>query len=178
MATDTETLLDASKRPAPGAYRSFSPRLGPALLAAGGTLGALGALGTWIRATRLATEGGFPEQATVVRGTSGGGWFLAVLGVVVVAAALAWRRRWLREPLQLGVLASLAFVALAAVRVWSIDRDARAVAAAARSRADFVAYHASFGWGAWLLLVGTLLAALGLVLGLLRELDARTGRIE
>ena len=178
MATDTETRLDAAKRPTPGAYRSFSPRLGPALLAAGGTLGALGALGSWIRATRLVTEGGFPEHVTVVRGVSGGGWLIAVLGVLVVAAALAWRRRWLREPLQIVVLSSLAFVALAAARVWSIDREARAVAAAARSRADFASYHASFGWGAWLLLVGALLAGLGLVLGLLRELDARTGRIE
>ena len=110
MATDTETRLDAAKLPAPGAYRSFSPRLGPALLVAGGSLGALGALGTWVRVTRLATEGGLPEQVTLVRGASGGGWLLVVLGAIVVAAALAWRRRWLREALQVVVLAALAFV--------------------------------------------------------------------
>ena len=183
MATESQPRIDASRavaqRPSPGAYRSFSPRLGPALLVAGGSLGVLGGLGTWVRATRVATEGALPEQVTVIRGTAaGGGWFVAVLGAAVILAGLAWRRRWFGGAIQGVVGVSLVFLATAAIRVRSIDREAAAIAATARERADFVTYHATFGWGAWLLLVGTLLAGLGLALGLLRELDARTGRVE
>jgi hypothetical protein len=38
------------------------------------------------------------------------------------------------------------------------------------------AFHAGFGWGAWLILVGVVLLALGLLAGGLRELDLRRGR--
>jgi hypothetical protein len=39
-----------------------------------------------------------------------------------------------------------------------------------------VAYSAAFGWGAWLLLVAITLETLGVVAGLLRELDLRGQR--
>ena len=34
-------------------------------------------------------------------------------------------------------------------------------------------YHAGFGWGAWLALLGSVLIGLGVLAGVLRELDLR-----
>jgi hypothetical protein len=45
----------------------------------------------------------------------------------------------------------------------------------AAERTGIDAFHAGYGWGAWLLLVGSVLLALALLAGGLRELDLRRG---
>ena len=56
-----------------------------------------------------------------------------------------------------------------------IDQDAAALAQQAREQIDFVAFHAGYGWGAWCMLTGAILALLGSTAGTLREMDVRKG---
>ena len=53
-----------------------------------------------------------------------------------------------------------------------------AIADAARSNPSFQVFNASFGWGAWLMVLGMVLVLLGLLVGLLREIDLRRGKPE
>jgi hypothetical protein len=55
------------------------------------------------------------------------------------------------------------------------DDRTKAWGNAARSAPRYVGFHAGFGWGAWTLLVGAILAAFGVLVGVLRELDLRKG---
>jgi hypothetical protein len=65
---------------------------------------------------------------------------------------------------------------LASVRLALVDRRAARLAEEATGTEGIDAFHAGFGWGAWLILVGVVLLALGLLAGGLRELDLRRGR--
>jgi hypothetical protein len=159
----------ASQRPIP-------LRLPSSLTAAGGLLVGLGGLGTWVRATSLPAGSDTPEQVAVVAGRSEpGGWVLLAIGVLLAVAALG---RVARTPKLRAVAAGVSVVAmiLASVRLALIDRRAARMAEEATGTGGIDAFHAGFGWGAWLILVGAVLLALGLLAGGLRELDIRRGR--
>lgn len=155
--------------------RAISPRLPPALTAAGGVLIAVGGVGTWVRATILPTGGGTMEQVAVVTGRSGsGGWILLALGLACSLAAFAWRSGAPQvRALAPGVSALV--VIFASVRLALIDGRAERMAEEAASTTGIDIYHAGYGWGAWLLLAGVVLLALGLLAGGLREIDLRRG---
>lgn len=155
------------------AYRTFPARIPAALTAIGGLSAFLGGLGTWIRATRVTALGSPPEIVDSVSGSADpAGVTLAVLGGLAAAAAVAWFAADL-GPKAAPILASLTVVGLSAWKLWDIDRQAAALSEQARANPGFAAYHAGFGWGAWLLLVGAVLLVLGLVVGALREADLR-----
>jgi hypothetical protein len=169
------TALSRPSREGAG-ERAISPRLAPSLTLAGGALVALGGIGTWIRATNLPAGTFTPEQVAVVNGGSeSGGWILLVIGVLTVAAAFAWRAGAPRVRAVAPGVSVLAAV-LASVRLALLDRRAAEMAEEAAQTGGTEAYHAGYGWGAWLLLVGVLLMGLGILAGGLRELDLRRGR--
>lgn len=157
----------------PAGYRTFSPKLAPTLGGLGGLVAALGALGVWIRATRVPFEGSLPEQVAVISGTAEPvGWALAALGLAAALASVTWTRAELLAKAPAGMAA----VGVAGIAGWwlaTLDDRARAMAVEAQANPDFVVFHAGFGWGAWLLLLGSVLLMLGLVAGTLRELDVR-----
>ena len=157
------------------AERGVPQRLAPALTGAGGLLVALGAVGIWVRATTLPTGSSIPEEVAVVSGGSAaGGWMLFGIGLVTMASAGAWLSREARiRALAAGL--SVVAIASASIRLVLIDRRAAAMAEEAAGRSGIDAFHAGYGWGAWLLLVGTVLLVLGLLAGGLRELDLRRG---
>ncbi|MGH2723411.1 MAG: hypothetical protein ACRDI0_03950 [Actinomycetota bacterium] len=154
---------------------SFSPKLAPSLTGLGGALTVLGALGMWLRETRVTVEGGFPEQVGRVLGASEpAGWALAALGMAVVMGSLTWRSPGLVPKVGV-VLASAGSIGISAWWLMRLDDRAASMAAAASADPQFASYSATFGWGAWLLLVAITLLGLGVVAGLLRELDLRRG---
>ena len=152
---------------------TFSPKLAPALTGLGGALVALGALGTWIRESRVDVEGGFPQEVGRVSGAAEpAGWALAALGMAVVVGSLTWRSTGFVP--KIGVLlASAGSIGIGAWWLMRLDERAAEMAAAAAADPRFVSYSAVFGWGAWLVVVALTLIALGVVTGLLRELDLR-----
>jgi hypothetical protein len=157
------------------AERGIPKRLAPALTGAGGLLVALGAVGIWVRATTLPTGGSIPEEVAVVSGGSAaGGWMLLGIGLVTTASAVAWLSREARiRALAAGL--SVVAIASASIRLTLTDGRAAMMAEEAASSTGIDAFHAGYGWGAWLLLVGAVLLALGLLAGGLRELDLRRG---
>lgn len=155
--------------------RAISPRLAPSLSGAGGLLVALGAIGTWLRATSVPAGSGVQEQVSVVTGRSeSGGWILLAIGIAAAAAGLAWLARAARLR-AVAAAASTIAVVLVAIRLSLIDGRASEMAGEAASTTGIDSFHAGFGWGAWLLLIGAVLLALGLLAGGLRELDLRRG---
>jgi hypothetical protein len=65
---------------------------------------------------------------------------------------------------------------LVATRLPEIDSTARAWAVEAREGSvEFLSFHAGFGWGAWCMLAAAVTLALGVMAGVLRELDLRRG---
>ena len=103
-----------------------------------------------------------------------GGWVLAVLALVLVAASFAWTTR--RATLKLAATAvAIGVCALTLVRLSSFDSRAKELANVARRSPSFIGFHAGFGWGAWCMLLGAILAAFGVIVGALRALDVRTG---
>jgi hypothetical protein len=160
----------------PTGYRTFSRKLAPALLATGGVLAALGALGTWVRASEVVAEG-LPEEdvAAVMGHTSDWGRLLAALGVLAALGSVTWLGRRLL-PKFASLLVSGAVVGIAVWRLLLIDQQAAAMAAeASAGDIDFVSFHAGFGWGSWFLVAGGISLFLGVAVGLLRELDLRKG---
>jgi hypothetical protein len=159
----------------PTGYRTFSPKLAPGLTALGGLLTIAGGLGTWIRATQVATEGALPEEVAVVSGHSeAAGWALAALGLAAVAGSLAWGVPRLL-PKAAPILASAALAGFVAWRLSVLDDRAAAMAEGAQASVpEFFSFHAGFGWGAWLLLIAAIVLALGVVVGTLREWDLRS----
>jgi hypothetical protein len=158
---------EAESRPA------IPPRVAPGLTATGGLLVALGGLGTWVRATQVPAGGSVEEQVASIAGRSeSGGWILLAVGIAAVVAAFAWNARapGLRA-LAGGV--SLVVIVLAAIRLALIDSRAAELTGEAASRPELDAFHAGFGWGAWLLLVAVVLLGLGVLVGVLREVEAR-----
>lgn len=160
---------------ASGTYRTFPARLPAMLTALAGGFIMLGALGAAVRATAVVESSDDPRPVGAWLGyRQGMGWVLFVLGVALVAASLAWIGR--RRMLRLGAFALAGVsIALIATRLLAFDDRARSMAAVASRTPRYVGFHAGFGWGAWLLLAGAILAGFGLLTGLLRELDLRKG---
>jgi hypothetical protein len=156
-------------------YRTFPARLPVVLSVVGGGFVALGALGTWVRASAIETLRDDPKTVQVVVGyDSGAGWALAVAGVLLAIGALVWLGR--RRILQLAALAVTVLTGVAIARKLVEFNDLGADwAVAARRAPDFVGFHAGLGWGAWCLLAGVILAAFGALVGVLRAVDLRRG---
>ena len=162
----------SSTRPAAG-YRTFSRSLAPGLTAAGGALLAAGGLGLHLRATRTLVAGSAPEVTYAAYGyASGSGWLIAVVGALALASAFAWVAR---SPVARVAPVAAAGLGIGLV-VWRLRvLDVRAAELVAREQPspEFVAFHAGFGWGAWLMLVGAVLLGIAVLAGALRELDVR-----
>ncbi|MGH2725505.1 MAG: hypothetical protein ACRDKS_00860, partial [Actinomycetota bacterium] len=156
-------------------YRTFPARFAALLSVVAGVFGVMGALGTGIRASAVATANDDPREVRALMGYRAGiGWLLAILAVLLVVASLAWLGR--SKPLKLGAAGvSIAFAVLAAVRLSFFDRRAGDWADAALQEPNFVGYHAGLGWGAWLLLAAAVVGALAVLVGALRALDLRKG---
>ncbi len=172
---------EASESPTPVAesptgYKTFSRKLAPSLIAIGGALTALGGVGAWVRASQVVSEGLAEEEVEVVMGhTYDWGLLLALLGCVVLVSSAAWLTRSLVAKI-FSIVAAGAVIGISIWRLQLIDRQAAAMADAARSGAvDFLTFHAGLGWGAWCLVAGSVALGLGIVAGVLRELDVRKG---
>ena len=167
---------DASAKPLPAGYRTFSKKLAPGLIAAGAATAVAGALGTWIRTSRVVTEGLAEEQVGAVMGHQADwGRLMAVVAAIALVSSIAWLMRtlWLKLA---STIVSLAVIGLAAWRLPIIDEHAAGLANQARTgEVDFVSFHAGFGWGAWFLIVGAVMLFLGVSAGIFRELDVRRG---
>jgi hypothetical protein len=135
-----------------------------------------GGLGSWVRATRVASEGLTPEQVGNWMGrTSDYGIAIAVIGGAAALSSILWLLRPLLAKLP-SLATSVAVIVLGLIQLPAIDRVATTWAAdASSSQTDFLTYHAGLGWGAWLLIVSCVLLALGAVVGVLREIDVRRG---
>jgi hypothetical protein len=160
----------------PTGYRTFSRKLAPALIGTGGALAVMGALGAWIRTSHLVTEGLEEEQVAAVMGyTSDWGRVMAAAAALAAVGAAAWLTPSLLFKLGSAAVA-LATVGLIAWRLPIINEQAAALAVQARTgEIDFISFHAGFGWGAWCLVLGAVALVLGVVAGILRELDVRRG---
>lgn len=160
---------------ASGAYRTFPARLPAMLTALAGGFLMLGSLGAAVRASAVLESRDDPKQVRVLMGfRQGVGWILFVLGLAMLVASLAWLGR--RRTLKLGAFALAAVTgALVVTRLLAFDDRARAWAETARRTPRYIGFHAGFGWGAWLLLAGLILAAFGVLVGVLREIDLRKG---
>jgi hypothetical protein len=165
----------ATESARPTAYRTFSRKLAPSLTALGSLLAIAGGVGVWVRATEVTTEGLAPTQVATIMGyESWPGVAIAVLGGLAFLGSVAWLLNLLLLK-ALPVLYSIGIAALVAWQLPQIDRDAAALAEAARDNIDFVAFHAGYGWGAWCMLGGAVLVVLGSIAGILREIDVRRG---
>ena len=160
----------------PTGYRTFSRKLAPSLIGIGGVLAALGAVGTWVRASEVVSESLPEEEVAAVMGhTSDWGRLLAALSAVVAIGSFVWLGKRLLPKL-VSFLLSAGIIGIAVWRLLEIDRAAQAMAAqAGAGEIDFVSFHAGFGWGAWCLVAGCLALFLGVVVGILREIDVRKG---
>lgn len=134
---------------APTAYRTFSRKLAPGLTAIGGVLALIGGLGTWVRATRLVTEGLPAEEAAITMGYEDWpGIAIAILGGLALLSSVTWLMSLLVVKL-LPIAYSLAITALVVWQMPLIDNRAAALAADAQEQLDFITYHAGYGWGVW-----------------------------
>lgn len=160
----------------PTSYRTLSRKLPTSLTALGGALALLGGLGAWARATELAPEALAPEEVRVAMGyTEPVGVWIAVAGGAAIVASLVWLTRRLLPKL-VPVALSATTIGLVATRLPEIDATARGWAVEARQGSvEFVSFHAGFGWGAWFMLAAAVTLALGIIAGVLRELDLRRG---
>ena len=160
---------------ASGTYRTFPARVPAMLTALAGGFIMLGSLGAGVRATAIAEARDDPKQVAALLGYKQGlGWTLFVLGALLVASSVAWLGR--RRIMKIGALAVTGVtIALIVARLLSFDDRARTMAELARRTPRYVGFHAGFGWGAWLLMAGAILAGFGVLVALLRELDLRKG---
>jgi hypothetical protein len=160
----------------PTSYRTLSRKLPTSLTALGGALALLGGLGAWARATELASEDVLPEEVRVAMGyTEPVGVWIAVAGGAAIVASLVWLTRRLLPKLVPVALAAV-IIGLVATRLPEIDATAAAWAVEARQGSvEFLSFHAGFGWGAWCMLAAAVTLALGVMAGVLRELDLRRG---
>jgi len=101
------------------------------------------------------------------------GWLIAALGAVAAATSIVRfaSSRWI------SLAASLAALGFIGVRIGDLSRLASAMAfrAGARAGTAFTAYHAGFGWGAWMMTLAAVALALGSIVAALRWLDERKG---
>jgi hypothetical protein len=168
-----QAVIDRPPPSAAAAYTSFSPRLAPSFIATGGLLAIAGGLGLWVRVTSI-DPSGVAHQASRLSGAGATtGWLVAALGAVAVAATFIRfpSSRWVR------LAASAAAVVIIALRLSGLSSLASRMAfrAGARAGTGFTAYHAGFGWGAWVMTLALVALALGTIVGLLRWLDERKG---
>jgi len=168
-----QAVIDRPRPPAAAPYTSFSPRLAPSFIATGGLLAIAGGLGLWVRVTSI-DSAGIAHQTSSLAGTgTTTGWLVAALGAVAVAATFIRfpSSRWLHTA------ASAAAVILIALRLSDLSSLASGMAfrAGARAGTAFTAYHAGFGWGAWVMTLALVALALGTIVTLLRWLDERKG---
>lgn len=159
-------------RTAPKAYTTFSPRLAPSFIVAGGLLAIAGGLGLWVRVTSV-TLTGIHQTASLSGAARASGWFIAALGIAAVAASIFHfpSSRWLAPA------TSAAAIVLIGLRIGDLSRIASAMAfhAGAHAGVAFSAYHAGFGWGAWAMTLALVCLSLGVVVSVLRWLDERKG---
>lgn len=163
----------ASRRSSVNEYRTFSRKLAPALTATGGVLAILGGLGTWIRQAKATRFGeNLKDVAAGMGYRETVGWVLAGLGVVAIIGAFTW---FLPQFLP-KLVPIVAAVLVGAITTWKlplIDRQVNTMVDEATKKLGFSDFHAGFGWGAWLLLVSSVLLLLGAMAGILREMDLR-----
>lgn len=173
-APETDVTVDAEAA-APTAYRTFSRKLAPGLTAVGGALALVGGLGTWVRATKLVSEGIPAEQAAVTMGYEDWpGIAIAILGGLALLASVTW----LMSLLIVKVVPVAYSIAITALLIWQmplIDERAATLAADAQQELDFITFHAGYGWGVWCMLAGAIVLLLGTTAGILREIDVRRG---
>lgn len=175
--TSDETAHPKTSPESPTAYRALSAKGVAALTAAGGALTIAGGLGNWMRAASAAREGDPLEDIGAVMGYSEGtGWILAALGAIALLGGFAWFMSSL-APKMIPILAALAVAAITAQRLPQIQSGARNLVERATEELGFATFHAGFGWGAYLLLMGSILLLLGAFAGILREMDMRRGRV-
>lgn len=156
-------------------YRTFPARLPVLLTAAGGVFVVLGALGASVRASALARVRTDPTEVRVLMGSDqASGWMLAGLGIALAVSGVAWTTRRAAPKVSAAVLVLLTGAVVVSRLLWFNERGAEWAAAAALNP-NFIGFHAGLGWGAWCLLVGSILAAFGLLVGFLREIDLRKG---
>jgi hypothetical protein len=162
--------------PSPAAYRTFSPRLAPALIAAGGVLAIIGGLGVWIQAVKVTQTGSVQHAGSIVGAGRPWGWVIASLGAAAILSSLLRLRRWQWLPIAAQSIAVAAVVCIA-LRIGAVSREGSAMAfrAGARAGTTFAAYHAGFGWAAWIMTLAAVVLGLGGVVGLLRWIDVRKG---
>lgn len=168
----------AIRRASPTAYQTFSRKLAPSLTGIGGALVILGGLGTWIRIARSTRVGENLKDVGAAMGYSQKiGWILAGLGVLALAGAVTWFATSFLPKL-VPILVSVAVAALTAQRLRLLSIEIRRTVAEATKKLGFTDFQAGFGWGAWMLLIGSILLLLAAVVGLLREMDLRRGIAE
>ena len=156
-------------------YRTFPSKAPVILSALGGGFIALGSLGAAIRASAITRVNEDPKTVRLLMGhESAAGWVVAGLGVALVLASFVWLRPGAKRKFAAAGLL-IVTAALIAGRLVSFDDRAAIWAEQARRSPDFVGFHAGFGWGAWCLLIGAILAGFGLLVGTLRALDLRKG---
>lgn len=163
----------------PTAYQPLSTKVVVGLSAAGGVLTTMGALGPWIRATVLVSEREAPKQVALLMGNGSlVGWGLAALGALSIVGSLAW----LMRPLLPKIIPVLTALVIAGLSWWRLalldERIGRMIDLAARRArvSDDVGvstFHAGFGWGAWFLMLASVVTILGVISGIMRELDLR-----
>ena len=161
---------------APSGYQPFSNKLAPGLIALGGVFSIIGALGAWIRTSRVVAEGLPEEQVRAVMGYEAdwGRLMAAVAGVALVSAIVWARRNLLLKLASAGIC--IATIVLTILRLPVINDQAAGLAFQARTGdIEFISFHAGFGWGAWCLVLGAVALFLGLSAGFLREIDVRKG---
>lgn len=159
-------------------YRTFPRRIPPALIGAGGAFAFIGALGSWIRATELTSSTATAHTVGVAWGYADNtGRAIAILaGVAVFIAAVSYFTKYLPKYAREG--AGLMLFAVLVARLITLNARTTEVANAAKANPSFQAFNASFGWGAWLMVLGMVLVFLGFLVGLLREIDLRRGKPE
>ena len=159
----------------PTAYRTFSRKLAPGLTALGGLLAIAGGLGTWVRATRLVSEGAPIEEVSVTMGyESWPGVAIAVLGTLAFIASITWVMSALLLKI-FPVIYALGIAVLVGWQMRAINDRAAGIADQAQSDLNFITFHAGYGWGVWCMLAGSVVLFLGITVGILREFDVRRG---
>lgn len=173
--TEARPTLPSAREATSLEYRGFSRRLPAALAGLGGALAIPGGLGSWIRTSYGAGPAGAGPSTAFAGASVESGWFLAAIGSAVIAASVLWLRG--RVEVQPLVGSALLLAVGAGWRIALLESRTEQLAREAASSQGVGYFQASYGWGAWLLLVAAVLAALGGVAAILREIDARKGLV-
>ena len=159
-------------------YRTFPRKIPVVLVSTGSAIAFIGALGGWIRATQVRTGATDSQLVGTLWGYADRtGRAIAILAVVTLFIGFA---SYFTTFLPKFALEASAVVlsAVLLTRLLSLDSQTGALTAAARQNPSFEAYNAGFSWGAWLMMLGLVLVALGALVGGLRHLDLKRGKPE